>query len=157
MDEKIKTWTLRLPAKENPDTEKALFDWPIVLQYDVKAKYRLISRKFSGMLCPFEKPIESLYFRLFLFLSCSRVFISRPYENRPNASLNLCRGERAFLGPVFVEVGGPQVGEVTRFGGITRPSSVHIIFHFNLIMIAGVTHRMLPHLSGVPHRRVNRP
>ena len=29
--------------------EKALFDWPIVLQYDVKAKYPLISRKFSGM------------------------------------------------------------------------------------------------------------
>ena len=29
--------------------EKALFDWPIVLQYDVKAKYRLISRKFAGM------------------------------------------------------------------------------------------------------------
>ena len=29
--------------------EKALFDWPIVLQYDVLAKYRLISRKFSGM------------------------------------------------------------------------------------------------------------
>ena len=28
--------------------EKALFDWPIVLQYDVKAKYRLISRKFFG-------------------------------------------------------------------------------------------------------------
>ena len=26
--------------------EKALFDWPIVLQYDVNAKYRLISRKF---------------------------------------------------------------------------------------------------------------
>ena len=49
MDEKIKTWTLRFPAKENPDMEKALFNWPIVLQYDVKAKYRLISRKFSGM------------------------------------------------------------------------------------------------------------
>ena len=49
MDEKIKTWTLRFPAKENPKMEKALFDWPIVLQYDVKAKYRLISRKFSGM------------------------------------------------------------------------------------------------------------
>ena len=45
MDEKIKTWTLRFPAKENPNMEKALFDWPIVLQYDVKA----ISRKFSGM------------------------------------------------------------------------------------------------------------
>ena len=48
-DEKIKTWTLRFPAKENPNMEKALFDWPIVLQYDVKGKYRLTSRKFSGM------------------------------------------------------------------------------------------------------------
>ena len=49
MDEKIKTWTLSFPAKEIPNVEKALFDWPIVLQYDVKAKYRLISIKFSGM------------------------------------------------------------------------------------------------------------
>ena len=49
MDKKIKTWFLRFPAKENPKMEKALFDWPIVLQHDVKAKYRLISRKFSGM------------------------------------------------------------------------------------------------------------
>ena len=49
MDEKIKTWTLRFPAKENPNMEKALFDWPIMLQYDVKAKYRLISRKYSSM------------------------------------------------------------------------------------------------------------
>ena len=49
MDEKIKTWTLRFPAKENLYMEKGLFDWPIVLQYDFKAKYRLISRKFSGM------------------------------------------------------------------------------------------------------------
>ena len=33
MDEKIKTWTLRFPAKENPQyQEEALFDWPIVLQ-----------------------------------------------------------------------------------------------------------------------------
>ena len=49
-DEKIKTsWTLRFPAKENPNMEKALCDWPIVLQYDVKAKYPLTSRKFSGM------------------------------------------------------------------------------------------------------------
>ena len=46
---KDQIWTLRFPAKENPNMEKALFDWPIVLQYDVKAKYRLISRKFSGM------------------------------------------------------------------------------------------------------------
>ena len=48
MDEKIKTWTLRFPAKENPNMEKALFDWPIVLQYDLKAKDPLISRKFFG-------------------------------------------------------------------------------------------------------------
>ena len=38
-----------LSAKENPNMEKALFDWPIVFQYDVKATYRLISRKFSDM------------------------------------------------------------------------------------------------------------
>ena len=82
MDEKIKTWTLRFPAKENPNMERALFDWPIVLQYDVKAKDPLISRKFSGMkffhlsvrltnekpdafVCPFDKPIKSLYFHSF--------------------------------------------------------------------------------------------
>ena len=40
MDEKIKTWPLRFPAKEKkkPNMEKALFDWPIVLQHDVKAR-----------------------------------------------------------------------------------------------------------------------
>ena len=48
VDEKVKTWTLR-SRQRNPNMEKALFDWPIVLQYYVKAKYRLISRKFSGM------------------------------------------------------------------------------------------------------------
>ena len=48
MDEKIKTWHFRFPAKETPNMEMALFDWPIVLQYNVKAKYPLISRKFSG-------------------------------------------------------------------------------------------------------------
>ena len=41
MTEKIKTWSLRFPARENPLMEKALFNKPIVLQYDVKAKYRL--------------------------------------------------------------------------------------------------------------------
>ena len=69
--------------QRNPNMEKALFDWPIVLYYDVKAKYRLISRKFSGMkffhlsvhltnekpgtfVCPFDKPIKSLYFCSFV-------------------------------------------------------------------------------------------
>ena len=46
---KIKIWTLSFPAKENPNMQTALFDWPIVLQYDVKAKYQLIFGKFSGM------------------------------------------------------------------------------------------------------------
>ena len=82
MDENIKTHrTLCFPPKENPNLEKVLFDWPIVLQYDVKAKYRLISKKFSGIkfshpsVCltnqrdharlsdPFDKPIKSHYFR----------------------------------------------------------------------------------------------
>ena len=49
MAKKIKTWNIRFPAKENPNKEKALFDSLILLQYDVKAKYRLISRKFYGM------------------------------------------------------------------------------------------------------------
>ena len=30
MGEKIKTWTLRFPAKEKLNMEKALFDWPVV-------------------------------------------------------------------------------------------------------------------------------
>ena len=34
--------------QRNPNMEKALFDWPVMLQYDVKVKYRLISRKFFG-------------------------------------------------------------------------------------------------------------
>ena len=50
MDGKIKTWTLRFPAKEYPNMEKASFDWPIVFQYDAR-------------LYPFDKPIKSLYFR----------------------------------------------------------------------------------------------
>ena len=38
MDEKIKTWPPRFPTKENPNMEKALFDWPIVLHYDIKSE-----------------------------------------------------------------------------------------------------------------------
>jgi len=101
VDEKVKTWTLRFPAKENPSMEKALFDWPIVLQYDVKAKYRLISRKFFGhevfssgrslnqpkatrvWIRPINQSNRSISVRL-LFLFCPRVFISRSYENRCN-------------------------------------------------------------------------
>ena len=84
MDEKIKTWLPRFPAKENPNMENTLFDWPIVLQYDVKVKYRLISRKFLGMkffhpsVCirSINQTNRSISVCL-LFLFCSHVFISR--------------------------------------------------------------------------------
>lgn len=39
MGEKIKTETLCFLTKENPNMETAFFDWPIVLQYGIKAKY----------------------------------------------------------------------------------------------------------------------
>ena len=102
MDEKIKTWTLRFPAKENPNMEKALFDRPIVLQYGVKSKYRLISRKFFGhevfsaepplnqskatrvCICSINQSSRSISVRL-LFLFCSPVLISRSYENHCNS------------------------------------------------------------------------
>ena len=114
MDEKIKTLTLRFPAKENPNMEKALFDWPIVLQYDVKAWYRLISRKFFGhevfsserslnqpkatRVCirSTNQSNRSIFVRL-LFLSCSRVFISRSYENRTNGENNIVRYTEDFF------------------------------------------------------------
>ena len=90
MDEKIKTWPLRFPAKENPNMEKALFDWPIVLQYDVKAKYRLISRKFSSTTF-FQLSVRLTNQKLRAFVSVRKtnqiapfpfVFILRSYENR---------------------------------------------------------------------------
>ena len=99
MDEKIKTWPLCFPAKENSNMKKTLFDWPIVLQFDVKTKYRLISRKFTGMkffhpsvrltnqksrafcIRSINQSNRSISVRL-LFLFCSRVFISRSCENR---------------------------------------------------------------------------
>jgi len=113
MDEKIKTWPLCLTAKENPNIEYALFDWPIVLQYDVKAKYVLVSRKFSGMkffspdcslnqpkatrVCMYSLNQSNRFISvrlLFLYRSC--VFISRSYENRSmsileNVRLNVWR------------------------------------------------------------------
>ena len=42
-------WVMIYHTHNHPcaNMEEALFDWPIVLQYDVKGKYRLVSRKFS--------------------------------------------------------------------------------------------------------------
>ena len=93
MDGKIKTWPLRFPAKETPNMEKTLFDWPIVfLQYDVKTRFRLNSRKFSGMkfflprafayptkskarLYPFDQIV------LFPFVCCHVPFCSRVFSS----------------------------------------------------------------------------
>ena len=101
MDVKVKSWTLHFHAKENPNMVKALFNWPIVLQYRVKAKYWLISRKFSGMkfFSPKHSPNQpkatqvcirsinrsnsSISIRL-LFLFSLRIFISRSYKNCSN-------------------------------------------------------------------------
>ena len=94
-------WTLRFPAKKNPYMEKPLFDWPILLQYDVKA----ISRKFFGHeVFPAERSLNQPKTRCvfipsvnqwngfisvrLLFLFCSRVFISRSYENRSISNLS---------------------------------------------------------------------
>ena len=112
MDKKIKTLTLRFPAKENPDMEMALFDWPIVLQYDIKAKYRLISRKFSGMkffhpsvrltnrkpraLYPFDQPMKSLYSRSFLV----SVLFARFHFKVIRKSLYRCIPSHPPFGPI---------------------------------------------------------
>ena len=97
--------TLRFPAKENPKMEKALFDWPTLLRYDVKVKLRLISRKFSGKFFSPERSLNQpkatrvcirsinqstrfISLRL-LFLFCSRVFMSRSYENHSITACNV--------------------------------------------------------------------
>ena len=69
----IKTWPLRFPAKENPNMEKALFDWPIVLLNQPKST-RVCIRSIN-------QSNRSISVRL-LFLFCSRVFIPRSFENR---------------------------------------------------------------------------
>ena len=107
MEEKIKTWPLCFPTKEKPNMEKALFYWPIMLQYDVKEKYRLISGKFRGMkffhpsslnqpkatcicILSINQSNRFISGRL-LFLFCSCVFISRSYENRSNKLLTIIK------------------------------------------------------------------
>ena len=69
MDEKIKTQPLRFPAKENRNMQRALFDQPIVLQYDVKAKYRLISIATRVCIRSIDQTNSSFPLRL-LFLFC---------------------------------------------------------------------------------------
>ena len=56
--------------QRNPNMEKALFDWPIVLQYDVKE----ISRKFFGH--------EVVYPRVRLANQNPGAFVSVSYTNQ---------------------------------------------------------------------------
>ena len=72
------------PVKENPNMEKALFDGPVVLQYDVKAKYWLLSRnreekslRHVAMVAKFlddNKPIKSLKSLFALFQTSPILF-----------------------------------------------------------------------------------
>ena len=111
MDEKIKTLTLRFPAKENPTMEKASFDWPIVLQYDIRAKYRLISRKFSVMkffhpsvrltnqkprVYPFDQPMKWVYCRSFVV----SVLFARFHFKVIRKSLYRCIPSHPPFGPI---------------------------------------------------------
>ena len=94
--------------QRKPSMENTLFDWPIVLQYEVKAKYRLISRKFSGMKffqpslrLTNQKPrtfvFVSLYFRSFVV----SVLFARFYFKVKRKSLYLC--SRRILGALASE------------------------------------------------------
>ena len=102
MDEKIKTWTLRFPAKENPNMEKVLLDWPFevaawrqsevsvdfqkVLRHDIFSPERSLdhnNQPKATRVCirSINQSNRSISVRL-LFLFCSPVFISRSCENR---------------------------------------------------------------------------
>ena len=101
MDENLKTWTLRFPAKENPNMLKALFDWPIVLQYDVNVKYRVLCHEVFSPARSLNQPKathvcirsinqsnRSISVPL-LFLFRSRVYISRSYEVEDGCEENI--------------------------------------------------------------------
>ena len=76
MDEKIKTWTLHFPAKENPNMEMALLDK--VLGHEVFSPERSRNQSKATRVCirSINQANRSISVRL-LFLFCSLVFISR--------------------------------------------------------------------------------
>ena len=85
MDEKIKTWTLCFPAKESLNIGEAFVRLANLCQYDAKvqsAECLLNQPKATRVcICSINQSNRSISGRL-LFLFCSRVFISRSYENR---------------------------------------------------------------------------
>ena len=63
----IKTWPLRFPAKENPNMEKALFDWPIVLLNQPKSTRVCIRSINQSIVCC------SCFVRAFSFQGHSKI------------------------------------------------------------------------------------
>ena len=138
--------------QRNTNMEKALFDWPIVLHYDVKE----ISRKFFGHeVCLPARSLSQPKPRCvcirfihqsnrsisvcLLFLFCSRVFISRPYENRSNClhekqEVASARRVSRIIGSPFFDcritlLAGPTVVQIhsfmARLVGSTRSISAY--------------------------------
>ena len=108
MNEKVKTWPLHFPTKGNPNMEKALLEWLIMLQYHIKAIQVLVDFQqvlghevFSAecslnqpkatriCICSINQSICSISI-LLLFLYCSPIFISRSYINRSCRPLHGC-------------------------------------------------------------------
>ena len=118
MDEKIRKWLFVFPPKKTLIWRKLCLIGQSCLQYDVKARYRLISRMFSGMkffhpnqpkatrVCvrSINQSNRSISVRL-LFLFCSRVFILRSYENCSNGfyfTIHLLLWALSYMGYVVI-------------------------------------------------------
>ena len=133
---KIKTWSLRFPAKQNPNmekigqlccsmTSKRSIDWFLESTSGVKffhSSVRLTNQKprafvsvrWTNQIAPANKiissvrQISSISVNL-LFLCCSRVFVSRSYENR---------GASSFLDDSSLNYGDLQVWSLFERNGM---------------------------------------
>ena len=95
-----------LQKKTLLNMRKALFDWSIVLQHDVNAKYGLISRTFPGLKvfspeCSSNQPKATRVcvhlinqsnrsISIYLFLFCLSFFISRSSQNCSKSISSYC-------------------------------------------------------------------
>ena len=110
----INQWMIRskrglfifLQKKTLLNMRKALFDWSIVLQHDVNAKYGLISRTFAGLKvfspeCSSNQPKATRVcvhlinqsnrsISIYLFLFCLSFFISRSSQNCSKSISSYC-------------------------------------------------------------------
>ena len=112
VDEKIRTWTLHFLAKNKLIWRRHCSIGHIVLQYDVKAKYRLNSRKFLGM--KFFHPSVCLTNRkarafasvrltnqiaLFPFVCCFCFICAFSFQGHTKIALCLERTKQTYLEP----------------------------------------------------------